>query len=241
MRFVCSGVNKKVFEFLYEEIYEDGDTLTYSPDILSLLRDLFFEKFYADIIFLEHENHKSFLDFIYYLLNSKDLKIPLIVIGNPEMDEQRRLGYWISENEFQYDVQNLHLLIPLFRKISSALESEVIKNLICKPAEPLTADKLSKKIYENTKKKSNLELFRGKNELPPSVYNLLLFLYKNRAREVSIEEIEMQLNIECKSKKIRKNAAYAYISRLRKCMKASPACELRLLRTRTGYYKLFLS
>jgi len=89
-----------------------------------------------------------------------------------------------------------------------------------------------------SREENPIEEMHKKSILPPSIYNLLSFLYKNRLREISLDEIEKHLHVESDSDKIRKNTVYAYIARARNCIEREPLCQLQLLRTRKGYYRL---
>ena len=224
MRYICSGKSKKFFDILYGRIGEEGDSIRYCENSLILLRELVLDECSADMIFLEYEENKGFSDLIFNLLDSKNLKIPLILLCDYAKSEKERVNFWLSENEFKYDSPFLHPLIPIFRKISAAMECDDLKYFYS----------------NNDEKDSLLEKIRQTNKLPPVAYNLLSFLYKNNDRDISIREIEKKLHISAESEKIRKNVVYAYLSKLRKCFEEIPRCTMELVRTRKGFYRLFL-
>ena len=222
MRFVCLGRNQKFFEFLCQMICGEEDKFVFFADGLSLLRDIFLGFLAADLILLDWDFYKEFSDFIFGLFESKNLKIPMIFIGG-ELVGSGRICHWFSINEFQYDIQSLHPMIPTFQKIDAALESDEVKNLLSE-----------KKFGES----DIVELCRRGMILPPSVLKFFSFLWRNRRREVSLEEIARKLNLASLSEKSKKNAVYSYIARLRKYIKKISACELEIVRTRTGFYRL---
>ena len=240
MHFLCCGKCKKVFEILYQGIAEGGDSFSFYEDGLSLINKAMIEKSESGLIFMDYDLYKGFVNLIYDVLNSKNLKIPVILIGDPKRDVTERMNYWVSINEFKYGIQTLHLQAPLFKRISEALESPEIKELIFKGERTEHISSAIAREPVKSNRKNLLISFRKKTILPPSIYNLLAFLYKNRCREVSVDEIAAYMKIGTKTEKSRRNAVYAYIARLRKCIGTNPTCSVEVLRTRTGYYKLFL-
>lgn len=188
---------------------------------------------------MEYEVYKGFVDTIYDILKSQNLKIPLILIDEPKRESSERVNYWISINEFKYDIQTLHLLAPLFTKISEALEVLEIKELMvdCFQAEN---SKLRSLMPAKSCNLNFLSIFRHKNCLSPTIYNLFFFLYQNRCREVSVDEIASYMGINTQNDKSRRNTVYAYLARLRKFIETDSLIHVELLRTRIGYYKLFL-
>ena len=236
MFIACSGQNQKMFGFLHRIFSDKNDVFVFCSDGLNLLQKLIFEKAQVDLILLEYNFYKSFSDLIFNLLESKNLKIPIIFIGESNYNKSERLKRWIAENEFQYNIQNLHLLLPIFNKINAALDDEDVKNLFMNAKDTTNYEFLPVK----SPKKNLLENLRKKVNFSPAVYNLLSFLYKNRCREVSLEEIVCCLNLSAEAEKNRKNAAYSYISRLRKSLENVSLCTIKLIRTRVGYYRLIL-
>ena len=240
MHFLSSGKCKKVFEMLYRRVYNGGDKFSFFEDGLSLIREVLNEKNEAAIIFMDYDLYKGFTDVIYDILKSKNLKIPIILIGDPKRKTTERMNFWVAVNEFQYDIQTLHLMTTLFKKITEALECSEIKKLIFETDNTGENSVLELSPPVKTVKKNVLEPFRKDANLPPSIYNLLAFLFKRRCREVSVDEIASYMNINGTDEKSRKNAVYAYIAKLRKCIDCTPRCKLEVLRTRRGYYKLVL-
>ena len=235
MHYLCSGKCKKVFEMLYQSFSNENDDFSFFEDGLALVRKAMSRTSEDDdMILLDYDLYKGFSDVIYEVLNSKQLKIPLISIGEPERNETERVSWWISINELKYDVQTFHTLVPVLKKISASLEDIDFHGIsenqtAAVPALPL-----------KPVKRNFIEDFRKNNALPPSIYNLLAFLYKNRSHEISIDDIVEHLNIKGNNEKEKKNEAYAYSSRLRKFIDGTTSCKVELLRTRTGYYRLFL-
>lgn len=238
MCFICSGRNRKVFEMLYEMISKVGDEFVFYEDLLLLLDMVVFGGIKSDLLLLDYELHWKSIDFIYNLFESNKLAIPVIMIGGPELPVDAQVGKWISENEFRYDTQNLHYLIPLFRKIFSAEKSDELKKLM--PDSKKTSAASNELRLRERPLRNLMESFRKNADMPPSIYNLLIFLYKRHGKEVSIDEILSYLNQNHSSGMFCRKSAYSYIARLRKCIKSSPFCDIELMRTRTGYYKLFL-
>ena len=238
MHFLCTGKCKKVFEILYRRVFTTKDEFSFCNDGLSLIQTVLTEKNEDSIIFMDYDLYRNFTELIYDIFRSKQLKIPLILVGDPKRNAVERMNYWVSINEFQYEIQTLHLMAPLFRRITDCLESPEVKKLIFEGDELESSPELAlpvKAVRQNI-----LECFRKSNKMPPSIYNLLVFLFKHRCREVSVDEIASYMNISGESEKSRKNAVYAYIAKLRRFIDCTPRCSLEILRTRTGYYKLLL-
>lgn len=228
MCFVCSGRKRNTFELLYQEVSSSDDVFIFYESGLSLLKDLICKNISADLLLLEYSLYQGFSDFFYDVLLAKNMKIPIILIGNPFLKRKSLAQRWISENELYYDVQTFHTLRHILQRITEALGLEMIHRLFFEEAAESSAPK-----------KANLvEIIRKKTALTPVVSNLLNFFYKNRRREISIREIENLLHIAAKSEKIRKNVVYAYISKLRKCVETVSFCSIEIVRTRKGFYQL---
>ncbi len=239
MNFVFLGQNRSLFNLLKTYVCGENDSFSHFDDGLSLLKILILNDSGVDLILLEHDRYKGFADFFFILLSSRNLIIPLVYIGASNSGEHGRIAEWISENEIQYDIQTLHSFLPAFNKISSALEKPDIKSLLEKPP---SSDKFNteEKLLVRKSKLCPVDVLRNQTDLTGPAYYLLKFLYKNRCREVSINEIEDFLNLNGGNEKTRKNVIYAYISRLRKCIDSVPLCKMEILRTRRGFYKLLL-
>lgn len=237
MRIVCSGNNKKVFETLFHLIGKSDDVFGFFKDGLLLLKSIVYDSKLPDLIILEYETYRNFTDFIYNVLKAKKLIIPVILIGIPELKSEALACHWLAENEYLYDVHNLHPMIPLFRKIADALDLSELKSL---HTEDYVCDLFHSFENHDEAIQSPMEHFRQNKSFSPVIFNLLDYMYKNRSREVSLSEIGDLLNINTADEKRRKNIVYSYIARLRKNMNEKSVRGLKVLRTRTGYYKLFL-
>ncbi|MCR4823042.1 MAG: hypothetical protein K5873_09255 [Treponema sp.] len=236
MRYISCGLNKKLFESIFHCISTEFDEFSFFAEGLELLKNLKDLDGQECIIFLEEKVYATFSDCFYMVLSSQERKIPVLLIGKDDLGEIKRVSHWLSENEFKYNVTNLHPFIPLFKKISKALERDEIKDLINQTIEvPLPSLEVKGK-----KKNFSLSNFINVGDLPPSVYNLLDFFYKNRSREVSLSEISSQLNIQESDEKRKNNEVYVYLSRVKESLNSRPNCSIKLLRTRKGHYKLFL-
>lgn len=238
MHFLCTGKCKKVFELLYQKVFSGDDSFCFCDDGLCLIQAVLNADTDDAMIFMDYDLYKGFSGLFYDILKSRTLKIPLILVGDPVRNAVERMNYWVSINEFRYDVQNLHLMIPLFKKITATMDSPDLKSLVFAEAEKLPVLELAP--FTKSCRQNVLEAFRKDNKLPSSIYNLLAFLFKHRSREVSVEEIVLYMNISGDSEKSKRNAVYAYISKLRRIIDCAPHCTIELLRTRRGYYKLFL-
>ncbi len=238
MKFVFAGKSRGLFELLKFGICDESDSILFFEDGLTLLRNLIFKEVTADLLILENSLYKGFADCFYSVLDSRNMKIPLILLGDSGVAKGNRLSKWISENEFQYDIQNLHEYVPVFNKINLLLESQEFKKLLENSGEKKFIPEEKSLVRNN--KANPVDNLRRRANLSPAVCNLLQYLYKNRCREVSIDELERQISINAESEKNGKNVIYAYISRLRKSIDSVPLCTMEILRTRTGHYKLLL-
>ena len=238
MKIVFTGKSRGLFELLKVHFCDGTDTVSFFDDGLTLMRNLVFNDITADLILLENSLYKGFADFFYNVLDSRNLKIPLILLGDSGLAKGNRLSTWISENEFQYDIQNLHKYVPVLNKINLLIESSEFKRLLEKTEENHTSS--DDKTLVKINKINPVDNLRRKANLSPAIYNLLRYLYKNRCREVSLLELEKEIFINAGGERTCRNVVYAYISRLRKCMDSVPLCTMEILRTRRGHYKLLL-
>ena len=133
MRVLCSGQGRKAFELLCGFLSDEEMYLDYCKDGLSLFQKVIYEVQHPEVIILDYALYKGFSDLIFNLLASKNLKIPVILLGEKVHGVEQRISSWISENEFQFDLQSLHEKVPLFKKISLALENEELKSLLYAP------------------------------------------------------------------------------------------------------------
>ncbi|MBQ9206836.1 MAG: helix-turn-helix domain-containing protein [Treponema sp.] len=237
MCFVCSGRSRNAFKILFQKISDTRDGFVFYDTGLSLLKGLSSCNSSDTLIMLDYDLYKGFSDFIFDFLRVKQLKIPMILIGNPLRDARNSPERWICENELQYDVQTLHTLQPLLKKISCQFETEEIQSLfknIC----PVSENSPPTLLKTESEKINPVEMLRRSVDLPPSIFHIFSYFYKNRRREVSLIEIENLLALKSDSSVVRKNSAYSYISRLRKYMENSATCTFRLIRTQKGFYQL---
>ena len=242
MHYLCSGKCKKVFEMLYQSFSNEKDLFNFYEDGLALMQSAVSRTSEESMILLDYELYKGFSDVIYDVLKARQLKTPVLLIGEPGRNERERVNRWISINELKYDVQNFHLLVPLLKKISSAVENLKIpseSHSAVPAAAAVPAVSSATAIPLKTVQRNFMAAFRKNASIPPSIYNLLDFLYKNRNRDVSIDEIADHMKIHGSTEKERKNTAYAYISRLRKAIASPDGCQVDVMRIRTGYYRLF--
>lgn len=238
MRFIFSGKNRELFTKIGCRVCGDEDSYVYYDDGLRLLRDITDGTVCGSVILLDFNYYKGFSDFIYDFLNEKNMKIPLLFIGNPAFGDIQA-QHWIADNEFRYDIQTLQCFIPLFRRINDILSSPEIHKMLY-GVQKISGDAGESVLKVRSAKKNLLEMLRNNTALPPAAFNLVAFLYKNRSREVSVDEIVALLRIGGATEAGKRNAAYSYISRLRKCMEEVPLCRCEVRRTRKGFYKLFL-
>lgn len=240
MRIVCSGRSRRWFKNLYQKICGDKDSFLFFGSALALLHKLISETVRADVLLLDYDLYHGFAGLFFEMLRSGDLEIPILLVGHGRTSD--RVQGWLCENELHYDTQTMHRVIPLLQKINEALESGGMDDLfLSADGDEMRACSFERARLQASPQKMNpIEQLRRKTDLPPSSYNLLKFMYKNRRREISIEEIETHIQIEGGSDAARKNTAYSYISRLRKCIEKSPRCEMEIIRTRKGFYRLFL-
>ncbi|WP_294429768.1 hypothetical protein [uncultured Treponema sp.] len=246
MRFLCSGRERKPFEVLCGLLSDERVSLDFCEDGLSLLQKVILGAHHPDVIILDYALYKGFSELIFNLLASKNLIIPVLLFGEKVQGKDAMIANWISDNELHFNNQTFHDKILLFNKISLALQNDELKSLLYTPPllkndfEDLPASLPSEKLIVKSKRENLLEHVLNKNSFSPSVFHLLSFMYKNRRREVSIDEISSCLDLSGKSEKSRKNVTYAYISRLRKSLMKIPLCPLCLVRPRTGFYRLIL-
>ncbi|MBR1722804.1 MAG: helix-turn-helix domain-containing protein [Treponema sp.] len=228
MFFLCSGRNEGPFKILFDKVSVKSDSYLFCQNGLSLLDELLMSRTRADLIILEWDLYRTFSDVIFNVLKSKNMKIPLILIGKKESDCGKLLADWISLNELKYDIQILESCYQVLKRISLAVELlDMGRNV-------------QVQVPLKKKNRNTIEIFAIKNSLSPSAVKLFTYLYKNRLREVSVAEIASFMKIQGSDAIAVRNATYSYISRLRKCIEKTYSCSVKIMRTRSGHYKLFL-
>ena len=228
MFFLCSGRSEGLFKILFDKISQKSDSYFFCKNGLSLLNELLLSKSVVDLIILEWEPYRTFADVIFNVLESRNMKIPLILIGKKESNCDKRLSDWISLNELKYDMQLPELFYQILERISSVIDLLDMRDDDEAPV-PLKSPG-----------KNAIEFFATRNPLSPALVKLFTYMYKNRLREVSLSEIASFMKIQGTDATAVKNATYSYISRLRKCIEKTYSCGVKVTRTRSGYYKLFL-
>ena len=246
MNFICSGRNENFYKLLFQKTAEASDDFFYYEEGLKLLQEILADRINYDIIILDWELYKGFSDLIYSILNSREKKIPILLVGDKEVSQNERVCNWLSENEIQYDNAFFEKMIPLFKKISANLECEDLKDLLNEEASqseiiPLKRPNENPSIQsmENSITQFPDDFFET-NRFSTSDRNLFNLFYSNQSREISLEEIGRHLNINAENEKSWRNQTYVYISRLRQTIKNSNKRKVKILRTRKGFYKLFL-
>ena len=203
-------------------ICNDGDDFLFYESGLELIKDLSSGYVSPDLILLEYKVFRNFEDVMYRLLKSMDLKIPVVMTG-PSCQSRLALARCVSENEFALDFQIPCQTIRKIEKICTFIREKCI------------FDDLSEIVLnENTVPLKDFEL-------PPVENNLLAFFYENRSRELSVEELEKQLDVKAESKIVRKNVVYSYISRLRNDFNKNLLSQMKIVRTKKGFYQLIIS
>ena len=222
--FVCSGKNERIFKRLYEEISEENDRFYFYESALDLIKDVTLKNIAADLILLEYKIFKGFSEMLYMILKGQSIKLPVILLDFRRAI-QNSVVKWVSENEFVLEMQVSDKIIEILKKIEAFILAENI------------FDDFPDNEQKNPPKEKQIPLKTF--DLPPATNNLLSYFYQNRSREISLEEIENFLNIKTKSKLMRRNVAYSYISRLRK--NCDSGCQkMKIIRPRKGFYQLLI-
>lgn len=254
MFFACSGRSKIFFEKLCRKIFDERGGFAFYESGLCMLNELASKKIQPDFILIDNELYKNFSDLFYEVLFMKQIRIPVLPFERNEESGEKRVLSWISGNEFRLEIQTIHKFRGIFERIDRALEDSCGINeeifaqnefvpLALRPKSSREPEKFpdgAEIPVEKIEKIREIENFIIENEIPPSDSKLLSFFYKNRHRDVSIEEIEETLHAGGKIERARKNIAYAYISRLKKRFKNSRPDTIKIVRTRKGFYKLLL-
>ncbi|WP_407427100.1 hypothetical protein [Treponema sp.] len=242
MCFIFSGKDKKFCEHLYEQIADIDDAYFFFENGLDLLKNITGLILKCDILFLDYEMYKDYAGFIYDIFCSKNLILPIILLGDKRISAGLRVARWVSENEFYYNVQTLHTMLPVFNKINDALNSCSLEHTVEPVIMPEVKDKKSLETFpdnNNLVEKINQEL-----HLNYSMLKLLNLFHERYDTDVSIEEILLSLSIQSDSEKENKNLTYAYISRLRKHLKLSSYAQLKnvqICRSGKGFYRMIMN
>ena len=222
----------------FQAFAEKSDSFTFCETGLILLNTVLENKTGFDLIIQEYELYKNFSSLIYDIFRSKRIKIPIIAVGDKKLSPDDFETFWISRNEYELDIQSLHSLLPLFKKISTCLGQAEIKNIFYDTS--FSAPFFSELSVLKQNRQSFMDYINKNTCFPPSAVNLLTFLYENRYREVSIEEIIIYLNIRAANDRSSHNSAYCYLSRLRKMIDRAPQCPVIIRRTKKGFYRLIV-
>lgn len=160
-------------------------------------------------------------------------KIPVIFYNDPFPFDSERISFWIRLNELSYKSAFPSECIRILSSLSEAIAAIHVQ----KPAarsEPLV---LLPDFRVNSCKEIDMGEFRARSKLSPVLFRLFEFMYKNRAREIPLEEIGGALFIGKKSS-VHSSVVYSYISRLRAQLGSGSASRVRIIRSSAGCYKM---
>ena len=176
---------------------------------------------------------------IFRFLETAGCSAPVIYYNDPIPADEDRVEYWITQNKNHYKSQIKSELIPELNKINEFIKDPEIRKHIAllQPAIPVGTENL----VDSTKyREIDLVAFRRRNNLPPSIYNLLVFMYNNRARPMTLKELS-KVTFQGNKNSLKKEASvYSYISRLKKSIKNDKFTDMSILCSGNGNYELLV-
>lgn len=161
-------------------------------------------------------------------------KIPVIFYNDPFPFDSERISFWVRLNELSYKSAFPSECIRILTALSEAIAAIQVR----KPAAHPSALSLLPDFCVNSCKEIDMGEFRAKSKLSPVLFRLFEFMYKNRAREIPLEEIGGALFTKKYSSSVHSSVVYSYISRLRAQLGSGSASRVRIIRSSAGCYKM---
>ncbi len=161
------------------------------------------------------------------------MKIPVIFYNDPFPFDSERIPFWIRLNEMSYKSVFPSECIRILSVLNEAIAAVHVQ----KPAAHPGSSVLLPDFCVDSCKEIDMGEFRARSKLSPVLFRLFEFMYKNRAREIPLEEIGGALFTEKKSS-VHSSVVYSYISRLRAQLECGSASRVRIIRSSAGCYKM---
>lgn len=170
----------------------------------------------------------------YHMLNTNECTIPLIYYNDPIPEPEERAVYWKVKNHsrlgMKFTEAKSDALFPLLQLIQNITNDSNVNpyiSIINKPKE-----------YHEEQNDSlfDIEAFKREIHLPDSRLKLLHYLYENRNRSLSIENICSFLWNSCTAQKV--HTLYSYIHELRAAFRNYKKQEVRISREGNHSYML---
>ncbi|WP_149553780.1 helix-turn-helix domain-containing protein [Treponema pectinovorum] len=166
-------------------------------------------------------------------------KIPVIYYNDPLPSDEERIEHWISQNELCYSSKFESVYLDILNSLNKIVSDPSIKRHIAlmQPAVPVGFKTLKQGTHC---REIDLNQFRIRNSLSPSLFRLFVFMYKNRSKELSIKRIERAVFGGKFDFFDRKSSVYSYISRLRKSIENDSFVKIDIIRCDKGSYQMIL-
>lgn len=166
-------------------------------------------------------------------------KIPIVYYNDPLPKDEERVEHWIAQNEVCYSSKLPSNCIDVLSELNKAVTDPTIRRHISlmQPAVPV-GFKQSKQ--GTVCREIDLQQFRIRNSLSPTLFRLFVFMYKNRSKALSLKKIKKAIFGGKFDFYSRKSTVYSYISRLKKVIVSDTCIKIDIIRCGKGFYEMIV-
>lgn len=232
MRLCLISQDEKSCRFIAEELERHGCSCVIIDSWPLLFRSLGKKELKIDMIVSDFKFMASESFNLFESIKEMGRKIPAIFYNDPFPSDNERISCWIRLNELNY-----RFIFPSECIRTLSVLNEIISGLQTRATRPVFFP-VHKSLSPRQSPEINVAEFRARNNLSPVMFRLFEFLYKNRTREISLEEIGKALFTEKGAASARSSVVYSYISRLRIHVENDNVSKIKIIRSSAGCYKL---
>lgn len=234
MRLCLISQDEKSCRFIAERLERNGCSCVIIDSWPLLFRSLGKKELKIDMIVSDFKFMASESFNLFESIKEMGRKIPVIFYNDPFPSDNERISCWIRLNELNYK-----FIFPSECIRTLSVLNEIISGLQSRAFAPRPVSfPVHSSLSPVPVQEINVAEFRARNNLSPVMFRLFEFLYKNRTREISLEEIGKTLFTEKGAAPARSSVVYSYISRLRIHVENDNVSKIKIIRSSAGCYKL---
>lgn len=228
---VCRVIINRLNDFGYHGYIQD--------DWLGLDNDLHSTTKKVDLLVCDFSYAGNASINFFEIVKQTGNNVPVIFYNDPLPDDDERVAWWIMQNENAYNTILPENTIELLNRLNSLIcDSKIRPHIsLLQPPVPLAY----KDLRQNTPyRELDLYQFRRRTGIPPSMFSLFQYMYKNRTRDFTLMELSKALFKKRGRARESINSVYSYISRLKKYIEKDTESRIDIIRTSMGRYEMIV-
>ncbi len=220
-----------------ERLEQEGINCRVQSDFLSFFLQLQNDSVQADLLVCDFCAFRHLMIDFLESLQKMQKHTPVIFYNDPYPCAENRVSYWISQSERLYGNEEFHGYIPIFQILSDLIEEPAIRPHISLLRPPLPLAE-SPSLHDDDGSGFDLNTFRIRSKMPPTIFTLFEYFYGNLSKEISIKDLSRRISSQHFKVSIQKSSVYSYVSRLKKYIQSDALSNFTIIRTAFGRYKM---